>query len=271
MSQLLGSALPEHVVAAVRNQLGVNVPQLYIENYSETTQVLFTIVVYARIFGLEPLLSQISVQDSARLLNEFNAKIDHLVTRNNLVRIQSDAIIVVSGIPEHNTTHAESACQFAWELIHVLRSFCDATTAELSIKIGIGIGTISAGIVGANKWHYEIIGDALNTAMKMEQKANPGCIILSNKTAEAVKSTFGSEKFDENSKRLIPTARVASNIPNTLLFPNHRRFSLSTIPQAVNRLLLASTVTPVPGQKSDSMVVSMNVGEKTLLQGRRKK
>uniref|UniRef100_A0A914Z1K6 adenylate cyclase n=1 Tax=Panagrolaimus superbus TaxID=310955 RepID=A0A914Z1K6_9BILA len=256
MDQLLGSALPEHVIAAVRNQLGVNIPKL---------------VIYARIFGLETLLSQLSVQDSARLLNEFSVKIDHLVKRNNLVRIQSDAIIVVSGIPEHNTTHAESACQFAWELMHVLRSFCDATTAELYIKMGIGIGTVSAGIVGANKWHYEVIGEALNIAMKMEQKANPGCIILSNETAEAVKSTFGSERFDESSRRLIPTARVASTIPNTLLFPNHRRFSLSTIPQAINRLLLASTVAPVPGQKNDSMVISMSVGEKTLIQRRRKK
>jgi class 3 adenylate cyclase len=265
MGKLLSAALPDHVIAAVRNQLGVNVPQLYIENYNETT------VSYARLYGLENLLSQISVQDAARLLNEFNTKIDQLVKRNNLVRIQSDAIVVVSGIPEQTDTHAEAACQFAWELIHVLRSFCDATTAELYIKIGVAIGSVSAGIVGANKWHYEIIGDALDIAMKMEQKANPGCIILSNKTAEAVKLTYGSEKFDDTSSRLIPTARVASTIPNTILFPNHRRFSLSTIPQAINRLLVVSTVTPVAGHKSDSMVISINAGEKTLLQGRRKK
>jgi hypothetical protein len=105
----------------------------------------------------------------------------------------------------------------------------------------------------------------------MQQKANPGYIILSNKTAEAVKLTYGSEKFDDSSKRLIPTARVASNISNALLFPNHRRFSLSTIPQAVNRLLLSTTINPIAGSKHDSMVISMNSGEKTLLQGRRKK
>jgi class 3 adenylate cyclase len=239
MGQLLSAALPDHVIAAVQNQLGVNVPQLYIENYTETT------VLYARLYGMENLLSQISVQDAARLLNEFNNKIDNLVKRNNLVRIQSDAIVVVSGIPEYTAIHAESTCQFAWELIHVLRSFCEATTAEIYIKIGIAMGSISAGIIGANKWHYEIIGDAYNIAMKMEQKANPGNIILSNKTAEAVKLTYGSEKFDDISWRLIQTPRVASTIPNTLLFPNHRRFSLSTIPQAINRLLVTSNVTPL--------------------------
>lgn len=78
-------------------------------------------MIYAKLYGLEAILGQISVQDAARLLNEFNSKIELLVKRNNMIRIQSDAIIVVSGIPETNTGHAENACQFAWELVHLLR------------------------------------------------------------------------------------------------------------------------------------------------------
>uniref|UniRef100_A0A7E4WD33 adenylate cyclase n=1 Tax=Panagrellus redivivus TaxID=6233 RepID=A0A7E4WD33_PANRE len=264
MGQLLGAALPEHVIAAVRNQIGVNVPKLYIEQYDHVT------VIYAKLYGLEAILSQISVQDAARLLNEFNAKIDQLVKRNHLVRIQSDAIVVVSGIPEAQNGHADAACQFSWELVHVLRSFCDATTAELFIKIGLASGAVSAGIVGANKWHYEIVGDAYDHAIKLEQKAGAGHILVTDEIAAAVQGAYLTEKFDDSSHRLILTPRLVSNIPNGLLFPNHRRFSLSTIPQAINRLLVASTMAPMAAQKHDSLVMSMSTGEKTLLQGRRK-
>ena len=204
-----------------------------------------------------------------------------------MIRIQSDAIVVVSGVPEAVNEHAENACQFAWDLVHILRfrflsvaskyflfsrSFCDATTAELYIKIGVASGSVSAGIVGANKWHYEIIGDAYDIAIRLEQKASPGHILLSEETAQLVEATYGSEKLDDTCRRLIPTARVASSIPNGLLFPSHRRFSLSTLPQAINRLLVASTVNPITnGNKGDLMVVSVNSPEKALLQGRRKK
>ncbi|KAE9554247.1 hypothetical protein FO519_002546 [Halicephalobus sp. NKZ332] len=234
MGRLLGSALPDHVISAVRNQIGVNVPKLYVEHYNQAT------VIYARLYGLEGVLGQISVQDAARLLNEFNSKIDLLVKRHSLIRIQSDAIIVVSGVPETIDEHADHACQFAWDLVHILRSFCDATTAELYIKIGVASGSVSAGIVGANKWHYEIVGEAYDVAVRLEQRASPGHILLSEETAQLVEATYGSEKLDDTCRRLIPTARVASTIPNGLLFPSHRRFSLSTLPQAINRKILSS-------------------------------
>uniref|UniRef100_A0AC34QHI1 Adenylate cyclase n=1 Tax=Panagrolaimus sp. JU765 TaxID=591449 RepID=A0AC34QHI1_9BILA len=263
MERLLGSALPDHIISAVKSQIGINVPKLYVEHYTQTT------VVYAKLYGLEAILGQISVQDAVRLLNEFDSKIEALVKKNGLIRIQSDAIIAVAGIPESENEHAEKACQFAWELVHLLRSFCEATTAEIYVKIGVGTGETSSGIIGANKWHYEIVGNALATAVEMEEKALPGQIFLTKSTAELVNATFGLENVDERCQRLIPTARVASTISNGLLFPNYRRFSLSTIPQAINRLLGAASVNPLGSNNKNSILV--NSVEQRLLQGRRKK
>lgn len=151
-------------------------------------------------------------------------------------------------------------------------SFCDATTATLFIKIGLASGSVSAGIIGANKWHYEIVGDAFDTAFELEQKASPGYILLSEKTAQLVETTYASEKVDNSCRRLISTARVLSNIPNGLLFQSPRRISLSTVPQAINRLLIASSVNPITNNnKNDMLSLSFNSSEKTLLQGRRKR
>lgn len=149
------------------------------------------------------------------------------------------------------------------------RSFCEATTAEIYVKIGIGSGETSAGIIGANKWHYEIVGSALTTAVEMEEKALPGQIFLTDATAELVNATFGLEKVDEICRRLIPTARVASTISNGLLFPNYRRFSLSTIPQAINRLLGVASVNPLSNSSKNSII--SNSVEQKLLQSRRRK
>ena len=149
------------------------------------------------------------------------------------------------------------------------RSFCDATTVQLYVKAGVASGSVSAGIIGMNKWHYDVVGDALNTAVGLEKRANPNCILLSSDTAEAVKKIYSSEKFDENSWRLIPTARVATTIPNALLFPIHRRYSLTTVSQAIGRLLHASSVTSV-AEQTDSVVKCTSGSEKTLPQGHRK-
>lgn len=55
------------------------------------------------------------------------------------------------------------------DLLTIVRSFCDSTTAELNIKIGIASGSISAGIVGCRKWHYDIVGPAYDMAVKLEE------------------------------------------------------------------------------------------------------
>uniref|UniRef100_A0A915CN09 adenylate cyclase n=1 Tax=Ditylenchus dipsaci TaxID=166011 RepID=A0A915CN09_9BILA len=231
MAILLSSALPAHVITSVQSQLD-----------------LFS-VIYAKIYGLQIILNQISVQDSARLLNEFNTRIDQLVKRYSFVRIQSDAIIVLSGVPHIREDHALAACHFSRDLITLFRSFCDATMADLQLKVGIGSGSISSGIIGAKKWHYDVIGMAYDNAKQLESKADFGSIIISDDTKRLVESDFATEKIDYGSWCLVHVLACSSSLVAyskflpSLLFPaNHRRFSLVTLPQAINRVLQSSNL-----------------------------
>ncbi|VDD95553.1 unnamed protein product [Enterobius vermicularis] len=70
---LLLTAVPSHVARAVRQQITKTLPSIYTEHYSQVT------VVYGRLVGLEDILSQCSVQDGARLINELQARIDQIV------------------------------------------------------------------------------------------------------------------------------------------------------------------------------------------------
>ncbi|TKR77895.1 hypothetical protein L596_018790 [Steinernema carpocapsae] len=97
-----------------------------------------------------------------------------LFQRNDCIRVQSDGILAITGIPNIRSDHARLASQFACDLRALLRSFCDSTTAELNIQVGIASGPVSAGIVGVTKWHYDIIGDAVDEAVALQENSFPG-------------------------------------------------------------------------------------------------
>ncbi|KAK0417048.1 hypothetical protein QR680_012806 [Steinernema hermaphroditum] len=232
MNKLLGASLPSHVVSsALQSQIGTEVPHLYVQHYAQVT------VVFARLTHLEALLPQLSVQDGARLLNEFHARIDEIAQRNECIRVQADGILVVSGVPSIRTTHARLASQFACELRALLRSFCDSTTADLNVQVGIASGPVSAGIVGVTKWHYDVVGAAVDEAIALQEKSFPGVILLSEDTRRLVEGDFPLDRRD-GGWSIVPGAPSAQGqLPPQLLFPNLRRFSLVTAPQAINRLL----------------------------------
>uniref|UniRef100_A0A1I8AS51 adenylate cyclase n=1 Tax=Steinernema glaseri TaxID=37863 RepID=A0A1I8AS51_9BILA len=252
MNKLLSSSLPSHVISsALQSQIGTEVPHLYVQHYTQAT------VVFARFTHLDALLAQISVQDGARLLNEFNSRIDQIAQRNACVRVQSSGILVVSGIPSIRGDHARLASQFACELRDMLRSFCDSTTADLNVQVGIASGPISAGIVGVTKWHYDIIGDAVDEAIALQEKSFPGVVLLSDDTKRLVEGEFPLDRRDGGWSIVPGAPSQQGQLPHSLLFPNQRRFSLVTVPQAINRLLQA--------------IAASNESTTVLLGGRRKR
>ena len=169
----------------------------------------------------------------------------------------SDAVVLVGGIvPDCEENQAQLICQAAWDLLTVVRSFCEASNAELHIKIGVSTGRVCTGIVGQNKWHYELTGtfkrlnvlktfagEALEQARQLSSLASMGTILISNKTQQLIDEEFVTERVELNHQqhwRLLQSKTIRPSIPNTMLFPSQRRMSLTTVPQAVNRLLQTS-------------------------------
>uniref|UniRef100_F1KYD6 adenylate cyclase n=1 Tax=Ascaris suum TaxID=6253 RepID=F1KYD6_ASCSU len=262
LTDLLSTAVPPHLIHGIREHFTKTPPTLYTEHYSQVT------IVYGRLIGLEEIFAQCSPQDGARLLNEFNSRIDQIAKKCSCLRLQSDGILVVAGLPNITDEHTRNAITFAIDLHALVKSFCDSTTAELGLRCGIESGSISAGIVGITKWHYDIIGSSLDEAINIERTATQCGIFLAENAKRQIESDeFTVEKCERN-WCIIPQGR--SNLPSSILFPNLRRYSLVTVPQAVNRLLqtIASTsdsllkTNALPGRRKKKMEKLLSVGDK---------
>ena len=118
---------------------------------------------------------------------------DDIIARHNIEKIKTigDAYLAVCGLPLPDERHAECVANAALEII----SFMNSRKAELhdktfDIRIGIHSGSVVAGIVGIRKFAYDVWGDTVNTAARMEQNSEPGKINISQTTYELLNSNF---------------------------------------------------------------------------------
>ena len=123
-------------------------------------------------------------------------KFDAITSKYNIEKIKTigDAYLAVCGLPHPDPKHAENIVKAALEIA----DFMQDREAKLGnntfgIRIGIHTGPVIAGIVGVKKFAYDIWGDTVNTAARMEQNSSPGRINISQSTYELVKDHFNCE------------------------------------------------------------------------------
>ncbi|VDM54582.1 unnamed protein product [Angiostrongylus costaricensis] len=210
-SRLLGAFLPQHLISAARLQIATSNPHIYAEHYLQVT------VAYARLVGFEAVLSQCSSLDAARVLKEVEKRVDRLCNLNGCTKVASEGITVVSSIPMHDDCHALNVVRFALQLQALVNSFRDATTADVAVCVGIDSGSISAGIVGSTKWHYDIIGVTVDNAILLQSNAPAHGVFLTEETRHLVETHFTLERIGD-------IWRVHSNSTGPELFPVNKRY-----------------------------------------------
>ena len=134
-----------------------------------------------------------------QLVNELDVcfkSFDEITSRYKIEKIKTvgDAYIAVSGLPVANLKHAENMVAAALEINAFIRDRqAKFGTGTFGIRIGIHSGNVVAGIVGVKKFAYDIWGDTVNTAARMEQNSEPGKINISETTYELIKDKFTCE------------------------------------------------------------------------------
>lgn len=128
------------------------------------------------------------------LVDEINRNFtifDHIIGKHGLEKIKTigDAYLAVCGLPIDNRDHAQKAINAALEI----RDYLENNKGKFQIRIGIHSGPVVAGIVGVKKYAYDIWGDTVNTAARMEQNSEPGKINISESTFDLVKDHFNFE------------------------------------------------------------------------------
>ncbi len=125
-------------------------------------------------------------------LNDIFTAFDNIIEKNECERIKTigDAYLAVCGLPEANGKHAENIINSAIEIIRFAKKRNKESKIKWKIRIGIHTGKVVGGIVGVKKYIYDVFGDTINTASRMESNSEPMKINISEATYILVKDKF---------------------------------------------------------------------------------
>jgi len=128
--------------------------------------------------------------------NAIYTKLDSLVELHGLEKIKTtgDSYMVVSGVPQAIPHHAAALAELALDMRDALVGLVDPKGRTVPVRIGIASGPVVAGVVGTRKFFYDVWGDAVNTASRMESTGEPGKIQIAPKTRELLGDRFELEE-----------------------------------------------------------------------------
>lgn len=155
-------------------------------------------VLFADIVGFTTLSTLISPDELVALLNQIFSTFDDLSDRYGLEKIKTigDNYMVAGGLPIPRPDHAEAIAQMALDMQEAIAKldFQVEGMEPLSLRIGINTGPVIAGVIGSKKFIYDLWGDAVNTASRMESHSLPGCIQVTEATYQCLKDKYFFEK-----------------------------------------------------------------------------
>jgi class 3 adenylate cyclase len=159
------------------------------EGFAEVT------ILFADIVNFTQLSEQISPKELLKFLNEIFTGFDCLTELHSLEKIKTigDAYMVVGGIPELRSDHAQAIADMALDMQQEVAKFNARHKTTLNIRIGINTGPVVAGVIGTKKFIYDLWGDAVNTASRMESQGIAGCIQVTQSTYEYLQDNYQFE------------------------------------------------------------------------------
>lgn len=152
-------------------------------------------VLFADIVGFTKLSSTASGAQVVEMLNEVFSAFDRIAAKYGLEKIKTigDAYLIVGGIPHAMPDHAQRVLLMALEMEKALLSSAAARAASIQIRIGVHSGPVVAGVIGEQKFAYDLWGDTVNVASRMESHGLPGRVQISESTAALVRDQFDLE------------------------------------------------------------------------------
>jgi adenylate cyclase len=179
---LLQNILPSSIVERLKADAGK-----VIADKHQAASVLF-----ADMAGFTERASEMSPEELVQFLNGVFTTFDRLVENHGLEKIKTtgDAYMVVSGVPEARPDHLQALADFALELRDTIEKLRDPHGRGVAVRIGIACGPVVAGVVGKRKIFYDVWGDTVNVASRMESTGETGRIQVSEDAYARMKEEF---------------------------------------------------------------------------------
>ena len=152
-------------------------------------------VLFADIVGFTPLAERLRPRELLDLLDDIFTRFDALVLERDLEKIKTigDNYMVAAGVPRARDDHAAVVADLALAMQREIADIASRRELALSIRIGLHSGPAVAGVIGVKKFAYDLWGDTVNTASRMESHGAPGRIQISDETRRLLGDRFATE------------------------------------------------------------------------------
>jgi guanylate cyclase len=182
---LLLNILPKKIADTLKVEKGTIVDQY------DSASILF-----ADLVGFTPMSVQLTPTEMIELLNSIYSHFDSLADKYGVEKIRTigDNYMAASGVPSSRPDHAQALAYMALDMLEFSNILPTQNGTSIDFRIGINSGPLVAGVIGKKKFHYDVWGDTVNTASRMESQGLPGKIQITTHTHEILEAGFLCEK-----------------------------------------------------------------------------
>ncbi len=186
---LLHKVLPQAIAERLKGRSKLRADHLklaMVDSYADVT------VLFADIVGFTAFSQGVSANVLVHVLNDLFTRFDNIAEHRGLEKIKTigDCYMAAAGLPVVVPDHADRAASMALDMLDAMRDFNAQSPYPLHIRIGISSGAAVAGVIGKSKFLYDLWGDVVNTASRMESHGVAGRIQLTDSTCQALTKPF---------------------------------------------------------------------------------